>query len=125
MLKLAREGHGVTAILCHLHITKRVLDTLIEDHVEFRDTYTEAMRLYQLWWETLGNKLANGKNKHGNGAVWAFNMKNRFSWRDKTELTGDPEKPVGVQSAPPTKEQLRQELIARGLPTTLLKDDEE
>jgi hypothetical protein len=25
----------------------------------------------------------------GNSAIWIFNMKNRFGWRDKSETAGD------------------------------------
>ncbi|KGQ19917.1 hypothetical protein LF41_2424 [Lysobacter dokdonensis DS-58] len=35
----------------------------------------------------MGRKLA--ANGGGNSAVWIFNMKNRFNWRDKQDDAGE------------------------------------
>lgn len=50
------------------------------DCPEFRQAVKEAQTACNMWWERLGRKLASEGG--GNSAVWIFNMKNRFGWRD-------------------------------------------
>lgn len=71
-------------------------DTLFEwdkVHPEFSDAKKIAVLACQLFWENLGIKyILNESESFGEGqskstslnsAVWIFNMKNRFKWRDK------------------------------------------
>lgn len=63
---------------------------------EFSDAKKEAEALCLQWWENAGiaGMLGLKQTKDGiplgtfNAAIWIFNMKNRFNWRDKRELTG-------------------------------------
>jgi hypothetical protein len=65
-------------------------------HEDFSDAKKEAESLCQVWWENAGiaGMLGLKQTKDGvplgsfNAAVWIFNMKNRFNWRDKHEHVG-------------------------------------
>jgi len=52
----------------------------------FYDAKRIAFEECRAWWEKVGNGLATGSKsvKHGNSAVWIYNMKCRFAkeWRD-------------------------------------------
>lgn len=75
-------------------------DTLYEwekTHQDFSDAKKAAIEACQLYWEKLGkdhiiNKSdsessfgmgGSSKSRSLNAAIWVFNMKNRFKWRDK------------------------------------------
>ncbi len=59
--------------------------TLIEDDEQFCRTVKECKALCQVWWERTGRRMAGGEAE-GNATVWIFNMKNRFGWKDKSEV---------------------------------------
>ncbi len=59
-------------------------------------TFSEQTGIDGLWNQTDYSE-ETGKpisQRSLNSAVWCFNMKNRYGWRDKQELTGDPDKPL-------------------------------
>lgn len=62
---------------------------------EFAVAKKEASALCRLFWERLGIRIAAGQLKNANAAVYIFNMKNRFRWRDRWDnedgdLEGEP-----------------------------------
>jgi len=65
-------------------------------HKDFTDAKKIGEGLCQVWWENAGiaGMLGLKQTKDGiplgmfSPAIWIFNMKNRFNWRDKRELTG-------------------------------------
>lgn len=67
------------------HVVKSTLYEWIKDHPEF----SNAKKLYtihcQKYWEKKSNDhITHYKDgKQLNSAVWIFNMRNRFGWRDK------------------------------------------
>ncbi|QHJ81776.1 MAG: hypothetical protein [Caudoviricetes sp.] len=83
VLAIAAEGASDVEIRHKVGIGKSAWATLLEDSEEFRDTINEARELCAVWWEKSGRKLA--VDGGGNSAIWIFNMKNRFGWRDKKE----------------------------------------
>lgn len=83
VLAIAAEGASDVEIRHKVGIGKSAWATLLEDSEEFRETISEARELCAIWWEENGRKLA--VNGGGNSAIWIFNMKNRFGWRDKKE----------------------------------------
>lgn len=54
----------------------------------------EAKRKSCLFWEKIGLAGATGKVEGFNAASWIFNMKNRFNWTDKHQVSGDKEAPI-------------------------------
>lgn len=71
-----------------------------EKHQEFSDAKSIGVEKGRLFWEKRGIAAMSGSvvpgfdHKKFNVTAWIFGMKNRFGWRDRTELSGDPEKPV-------------------------------
>ncbi len=73
------------------------------------EKYNEAMRHGRHFWESVGmsgmmgidEMIVNGKKtklKSFHDATWIFNMKNRFGWNDKQDITSG-----GRSFAPPRK----------------------
>lgn len=61
---------------------------------QFSDSKKKAFAKCMLFWENKGI-LGQDFGKDFNAAVWCFNMKNRFGWKDKFEAdisTKDPSK---------------------------------
>jgi hypothetical protein len=84
----AQEGAGTLKISALLGITRDRWQTLHKDYEEFRQVMDECKMLSQIWWEEHGQRMATGECDKGSAAVWIFNMKNRYGWRDKQEITG-------------------------------------
>lgn len=61
-----------------------------------KDFDTEKLRraeaTHRVFWEEIGISGAMGKLQGFNASSWIFNMKNRFGWRDKQDVTTDGEK---------------------------------
>lgn len=93
MLDCGQEGGSAVEMRCILGIGQSGWETLINDDEEFRETERQARALCEVWWERRGRAMASGDD--GNATVWIFNMKNRFAWRDKTEV--DHRTPDGIQ----------------------------
>ena len=73
-------------------VAKTSKDTLYEwvkKYPEFADAKNEATSFCRMFWERLGVAAIISRSEHQGGskslnsAVWIFNMKNRFGWRDK------------------------------------------
>lgn len=95
--KLAQEGAGRVEWQCALGIYNTAYATLLEDDPHFRHVIMQCKLLCQAWWEKTGRLGAAGKQEV-NSAVWAFNMKNRFRWRDASVTEA---RESGAQSAQP------------------------
>lgn len=123
MMDAAQDGDGPTGYMVKLGIGVHALETLLEDSEDFRTTYSNCLLLCKYWWETKGKEMTSGKP--GSAAVWAMNMTNRFTWKsNRNEMIGDPNAPLqhNVKKQELTKEELRAELEARGLPVSIFKD---
>jgi len=84
VMMLGQEGKSAVQIRCKLGIGMSAWETLLEDSDEFRETIKNAKDLCECWWEDRGQEMTKGDG--GNATVWIFNMKNRFGWKDKTEM---------------------------------------
>jgi len=51
---------------------------------EFQETLSIAKVFCEAWWVEKGQKKLN--SQYFQGYTWLANMKNRFGWRDKTEI---------------------------------------
>lgn len=52
-------------------------------HPEFSASKKVASAKCRIFWERMGIRIAAGQLKNANAAVYIFNMKNRFRWRDR------------------------------------------
>lgn len=85
MREASQDGASAVELRCILGIGESAWETLIEDDDDFRRTVKECKALCQVWWERQGRKMSAGE-ADGNATVWIFNMKNRFGWKDKSEV---------------------------------------
>lgn len=124
MKQAAQGGASNVTLKVLLGIGHTAFETLLEDSEEFRSTVEACKMLAEHWHETVGRNMMTGAN--GNAVAWKFAMQNQFGWKDKNQVSGDPEAPiqqsVTVKKQNLSKEELIAELQARGLPTTFLKD---
>ncbi|HEB13755.1 MAG TPA: hypothetical protein ENI13_02110 [candidate division CPR3 bacterium] len=83
-----------------LKISKEGAYALIKRDKEFSATIKEAVLLAEAWWMTMGRK--NLRRKTFRDVLWYMNMKNRFGWKDKHDVTsGDkPLAPAQVVKLP-------------------------
>lgn len=124
MKQAAQGGASNVTIKVLLGIGHTAFETLLQDSEEFRQTFEACKMLAQHWHETVGRNMMTGSN--GNAVAWKFAMQNQFGWKDKNQVSGDPEAPL-QQNVTVTKRnlspaELKAELEARGLPTEFLKD---
>lgn len=82
-LDLYREGAGDVEIAEHLSMTMKQFRSLCEDNEAFRSFVEKGSTVAQAWWWRQGRK--NLANKTFNATMWAFNMKNRYGWAEKTD----------------------------------------
>ena len=73
---------------CFAPCSTKTLARVMEDHpIDFPAEKVEpAEAAYRVFWEDIGVRGMMGKIPGFSAATWIFNMKNRFGWRDKSEL---------------------------------------
>lgn len=125
MMDEAQTGGSNVSLMVVLGIHGHAFNTLIEDDINFRETVGACQLLAQHWHEKRGRDMISGAN--GNAVVWKFSMQNRFSWKEKTELAGDQDAPVQIETKKKdlNHEELIAELEARGLPTSVLVEQKD
>lgn len=124
MKQAAQGGASNVTLKVLLGIGHTAFETLLQDSEEFQNTVEACKMLAEHWHETVGRNMMTGAN--GNAVAWKFAMQNQFGWKDKNQVSGDPEAPL-QQNVTVTKRnlspsELKAELEARGLPTEFLKD---
>lgn len=78
-------------------------DRWLKDEPEFSETIKTGKLLSEAWWHKEGRE--NLKIKDFNYTGWYMQMKNRFGWKDRHDLTSDDEK-VGVTLSADQADQL-------------------
>ena len=86
------QGYSKEAVAGFIGIAKDTLYNWIKAHKEFSDAIKRGEMLSQVFWEELG-LVGTTEGKNFNATAWIFNMKNRFNWRDKQDITSD-DKPL-------------------------------
>ena len=72
-------------------------DTLYEwkkVHPEFSEAYKKGLSYSLMHWEEMGHDMTLAGQ--GNSATWIFNMKNRFKWKDRHDVTTDDKELKGL-----------------------------
>lgn len=98
-------GMSFEAFAGLIGVHKETLYRWSREHADFSDAKREAFELSRRFWERacvdnlintsesgydeLGNKVS--KSKSLNSSAWIFNMKNRFGWRDRVEISANDE----------------------------------
>ena len=124
MKQAAQQGASQVGLMVILGLGHTAFNTLLEDSEIFRQTYEACKLLAQNWHETVGRNMMTGAN--GNAVAWKFAMQNQFGWKDKNQVSGDPDAPlqqnITVAKRDLTPAELKAELEARGLPTDILEE---
>lgn len=100
VIELMSEGASKTEVSAALGIHWDTFCDWQRNNVEFSYAIKKGEKLSEAWWQRIAreNLIAHPKGPQLNATLWYMNMKNRFGWRDKHELTGDPEKPIEVNA---------------------------
>ena len=62
-----------------------------QEHEEFSKAVKEATAISQAWWEKKGRIATFGETPNFNATSYIFNMKNRYKWKDRHDITTDDE----------------------------------
>ena len=100
VIALMSEGASLVEVAAEIGVCRETIwdwtnqdsDRFIE---EFSYTIKKGTQLSAAWWERTGRKSLWDKEFSYTG--WYMNMKNRFGWRDKQEITGKDGGPFEVQ----------------------------
>lgn len=85
VFKLASQGLSKEEIyLHHYRINPYLFDALYEREAEFFEVVKKAELLCKGWWMEIGRKSL--KKQYFHDALWYMNMKNRFGWKDRSEV---------------------------------------
>ena len=85
MLELAHEGASIVELSVELGISRDTFYALMDREPKFSDTVKQCKALSEAWWERQGR--TNLMTKEFNYTGWYMNMKNRFKWTDRQDVT--------------------------------------
>lgn len=87
------NGQSVAEVAVTLGISRATFYNWVDKYPKFREAYSQGQFISEAWWMQAGRLGMMGRIQNVNAAMWIFNMKNRFKWRDKPdpELVGDDE----------------------------------
>lgn len=91
VISMYEEGCSDAEVAASLRVPVRQYHQQIADNVAFGQLVEYGRTLSQAFWEKQARK--NIGNKQFNTSLWAFYMKNKFGWADKTETTNIDENP--------------------------------
>jgi hypothetical protein len=89
-------------------VSTQTLYDWMEAHPEFLEARKKGESACRRWWETQGK--IGMHMKVFNSTVWIFNMKNRFKWTDKHEISGPDGGPIAVKKDDPLTEEEKSRL---------------
>lgn len=98
-------GGSIEEFAGKMRISKQSIYNWKEKFPEFLDAINVGTEASHAFWAQVGRDLATGRgdSKDGNPTAWIFNMKNRFKWTDRQDMTTDGEKIEGVMIYKPEK----------------------
>lgn len=80
-----REGWSIAEICLELDICEKTFLNWVNTKDEFLQAKKKGVFFSEGWWMKQGRK--NLENKEFNSTLWYMNMKNRFGWKDRNDLT--------------------------------------
>lgn len=99
LFELMAEGYSFVACCGALGITEVTGHQWVKRHKEFADAKELGQAAGQHYWEKLAkDAIILDKDLKFSAPTWIFTMKNRFGWRDKTEITGADGGPLEIQN---------------------------
>lgn len=86
LLQHLSEGLSFEAFAGVVKVNRDTLYQWIKRYSSFKEAKEEGTSQSLLYWEGMGISGTVGKIPGFNTAMWIFNMKNRFRWRDRQEV---------------------------------------
>jgi len=92
-------GHGKSkeAFAGHIGVAVSTVYLWLDKHPEFSEAVKRGEAMSQDFWEELG-LVGTTEGKNFNATTWIFNMKNRFKWKDRHDITSEDKQLKGLVS---------------------------
>lgn len=91
MIEFMSEGASIVEFAVSIGVMKSTIYEWANKHQEFSDAKKKAVEASESWWTRTGRQGLYHQQGPGssnlNPTLWYMNMKNRFGWRDKQEVT--------------------------------------
>lgn len=102
VVEMMGEGASQGEVQAYIDVSDKTFTRILkEDRIFFR-TIKRGLRLSRAWWERQGR--TNLTSKEFNFVGWYMNMKNRFGWRDRKDITSnDKQLPEPIYGSKSTK----------------------
>lgn len=85
IIEIMKSGASVIEFAAEIDVNVDTIHEWAKEYPSFSVAKKIAMQKCQAWWESTGRKgLYGNKDNQFNAAVWIFNMRNRFGWRNET-----------------------------------------
>ena len=84
------EGATLREIKAHFAISNDLHERWMKDEEEYSETIKGGIQMAEAWWLKQGR--INLQNKEFSPVLWYMNMKNRFGWKDRQDITSGGEK---------------------------------
>lgn len=85
VIEFMRSGAALVEVADDLDICVDTLAEWRKKHPEFAEAIKKGIKKSEAWW--VRNGRVNLENKDFSATLWYMNMKNRFGWADKKEVT--------------------------------------
>ena len=98
ILSIKKDGGSDVEVRVALDISEELWRRFEREIEEFSRTVKRGRDLCESWWLERGRQL---ENRSFNAVLWYMYMKNRFGWKDKTDVTSG-DKPIPVLANVPS-----------------------
>lgn len=79
------QGASLEEIKAYLNISNDLHARWMIDEKEYSETIKRGLELSKSWWMKKGRTELS--NKEFSATLWYMNMKNRFGWKDRQDVT--------------------------------------
>lgn len=88
IIDLMADGASIVEVCANLGVTRTSFYRWLadKDKIPLKEAVEAGELLSQAWWENQGRTSL--RDDMFNSTLWYMNMKNRFKWADKQEITG-------------------------------------
>lgn len=90
VIELMSMGASKTEVAADIDISWDTMAAWQKENPLFSEAIKAGELKSHAWWEEHARK--NLHNKEFNSTLWYMNMKNRFGWRDRQDITSENEK---------------------------------
>lgn len=102
LIDLGNQGGAKIQMQVALKIDDDTLERLEREDKKFSVVLKEAQKASEAWWLAHGSKQL--ENRNFNAVLWYMNMKNRWGWKDRQDVTSGDKEIQGTSVALPVKD---------------------